>query len=67
MPPDDAEAFVDALIYLYEHPELAASIALKARKKVERFDWGVVKKEWVALLEGLVVSVENQLTMNNEQ
>lgn len=51
VPPNDTKAFVETLIYLFEHPEVASSIALEARKKVEGFDWEVVKKQWVGLLE----------------
>ncbi|WP_053972505.1 glycosyltransferase family 4 protein [Mangrovimonas sp. ST2L15] len=51
VPPNDTKAFVETLIYLFEHPEVASSIALEARKKVEGFDWEVVKKQWVGLLK----------------
>ncbi|MCF1421417.1 glycosyltransferase family 4 protein [Mangrovimonas futianensis] len=51
VPPNDTKAFVETLIYLFEHPEVASSIALEARKKVEGFDWEVVKGQWVGLLK----------------
>ncbi|RBP27177.1 glycosyltransferase involved in cell wall biosynthesis [Oceanihabitans sediminis] len=46
--PEDAAAFVGAIQQLVAHPEASREMALAARKKVEAFDWEVVKEEWVS-------------------
>lgn len=50
VPPNNAEAFVKALIALTENPKAAQEQALRARQKVEAFDWETVKGQWNALL-----------------
>ena len=51
VPPNDSSAFIEALVYLFGHPEVASVLAIAARKKVEAFDWEKVKAEWVGLLK----------------
>ena len=49
---DDEEAMTEAVIRLIQSPELAQSIARKARRKVEAFDWENVRELWRQLLGG---------------
>ncbi len=51
VPPNNAEAIVDAVNVLCENGLKASEIALKARKKIENFDWSQVKLQWKELLE----------------
>jgi glycosyltransferase involved in cell wall biosynthesis len=51
LPEYDHEAFVSAIVSLLENATKAKSIALNARKKVEKFDWEIVKNEWKQLLK----------------
>ncbi len=51
VPPNDVEVFVEAIITLYQTPEMARNIARHARKKVMAFDWSVVKDHWLHLLQ----------------
>ena len=48
--PDDVKAFVSALKMLHNEPHKALDMATKARKKVEEFDWELVKEQWKTLL-----------------
>ncbi len=48
--PNDANAFVVAIQDLLTNPSNAEAISLKARKKVEEFDWKNVKHKWLALM-----------------
>ncbi|MBZ9787818.1 glycosyltransferase family 4 protein [Psychroflexus sp. CAK57W] len=50
--PGNPVAFTKAILKLLEDPVLARQLSKTARKKVERFDWQVVKKEWNAVLRG---------------
>ena len=40
------------LIFPYKYLEVMEWLDLKARKKVEGFDWEVVKELWLDLLDG---------------
>ena len=51
VPIGDAGAMVDAVQRLIENPALAAQFSTTARKKVEAFDWEVVKEQWFNLLK----------------
>ncbi|MGY5850370.1 glycosyltransferase family 4 protein [Salegentibacter sp. F14] len=53
VPPGDATAMLSQVKMLLQRPKLAEKISLAARKKIEVFDWEIVKKEWKALLEDL--------------
>lgn len=50
VPPNDCKAFVEAILALKSNPEHTKAMALKARKKVEQFDWEVVKAQWIDVL-----------------
>jgi colanic acid/amylovoran biosynthesis glycosyltransferase len=47
---NDAELMCNAVIHLLTHKNVALKIANKARIKAESYSWGVVKKEWLELL-----------------
>ncbi len=49
--PNNASGFVNAIIGLKNQPKKATEFALNARKKVEQFDWSIVKYKWVALFQ----------------
>ena len=51
VPAKDAEAMTAAVKQLLEDPAKAREIAFEAHKKVENFDWEVVKEKWNQLLE----------------
>lgn len=50
VPPDNVEAFVVAIKQLMNYPIASRTMAFNARKKVEAFDWDVVKYQWLELL-----------------
>ncbi len=43
--------FIREIKILVTHPERAYQLAAKARKKVEQFDWEVVKEKWKRVLQ----------------
>lgn len=49
--PNNVTVFVDSIKQIINQPEFANSIVLKARKKVEHFDWEIVKHKWTELLQ----------------
>ncbi|MCF7560304.1 glycosyltransferase family 4 protein [Sabulilitoribacter multivorans] len=49
--PNSVESFVDAIKELHSTPDKANQIALSARKRVENFDWNIVKNQWIKLLQ----------------
>lgn len=49
--PNDVDSFTDAILELYKDPDKSIKMITEARKKVEQFDWNVVKKQWLELLE----------------
>ena len=51
VPENNAPAMVDAIVDLLEHPDKAHRIAVAANKKVQAFDWEVVKEEWIEVLD----------------
>lgn len=51
--PKEVQGMVHQIIRLLETPELAESISLNARQKVEQFDTEKVKMQWVKLLENV--------------
>lgn len=53
VPPGNVFAMLSQINFLLEESEEAQKISLAARKKVEDFDWEVVKLEWVELLEDM--------------
>jgi glycosyltransferase involved in cell wall biosynthesis len=46
LPPKDVEAMVAAILHLFENPSKRALLIANARRKVEGFDWEVVKGMW---------------------
>ena len=50
-PDADIPAMVQNIKKLLEHPELSGKITKNARLKVAGFDWKVVEKQWLELLE----------------
>lgn len=50
VPPNNSEAFVDAIINLCNYPLKVQKITQNARKKMEEFDWEKVKHKWIKLL-----------------
>lgn len=48
--PNDQEAMVEAICSLFNEMEQAEVMAMKARKKVEQFDWSRVKGLWAEVL-----------------
>ncbi|MBT0608466.1 glycosyltransferase family 4 protein [Aequorivita echinoideorum] len=51
--PDDADLFIAAIKDLLSNPLKAENLALKAREKVEDYDWQRVKGKWVSLLQNV--------------
>ena len=49
--PDKKEIFVNSIRQIINHPEFAKSLTIKARKKVEQFDWKTIKYKWIELLQ----------------
>jgi glycosyltransferase involved in cell wall biosynthesis len=47
---ENPAAFVEALVKLINNPRKAETIGVNARKKVAKFDWQVVKQQWISLL-----------------
>ncbi|MGO3183458.1 MAG: glycosyltransferase family 4 protein [Aequorivita sp.] len=50
VPPDNSEAFVDAIIELLNYPLKVQNVTQNARTKMENFDWEKVKHKWYELL-----------------
>ena len=50
VPPKDEEAFVTAIKQLIYNPVATKTMTFNARKKVEQFDWELVKHQWIKLL-----------------
>jgi glycosyltransferase involved in cell wall biosynthesis len=48
--PNRIEDFTKAVLQLLEHPDLAAQLSKAGRKKVEHFDWEVVKEKWESVI-----------------
>ena len=49
--PNQPELFVDAIKKLQSNPDETSKMILKARKKVEQFDWNFIKKQWIRVLQ----------------
>lgn len=50
VPPQDANAFVEAIEGLLQSPGKAMRLAHEARRKVEGFDWNILRDEWLRVL-----------------
>ena len=51
VPPDNVNAMKQAITSLLENPKKTKSLSQTGRKKVEAFDWEVVKEKWVGILK----------------
>tara|TARA_R110000868_G_scaffold237586_2_gene492185 strand:- start:1149 stop:2159 length:1011 start_codon:yes stop_codon:yes gene_type:complete len=49
--PNQVDAFVKAIKSIMTKPEEAVQLSINARKKMESYDWEVIKYQWMALLE----------------
>jgi len=49
--PNDEYIFMDAINKLVENTTKTKELVLSARKKVESFDWNVVKYQWISILK----------------
>ena len=49
--PNQVDAFVKAIKSIMTKPEEAVQLSINARKKMESYDWEVIKHQWMALLE----------------
>lgn len=47
---DDVDGMTNQIKHLFTEPNLALNLSKKGKKSVERFDWEIVKKEWIELL-----------------
>lgn len=49
--PNDSDAFVNAIMDLKEKPKKTLNLTSEARRKVEAYDWSLVKLKWDAILK----------------
>jgi len=56
VPPNNSKAFVDAIKKIYSHPKATEKMVINARKKVEQFDWMLLKERWHNVLNDMEVS-----------
>jgi glycosyltransferase involved in cell wall biosynthesis len=49
--PDDAVTFVEAIKRLQTNTDFTTNMTLRARQKVKDFDWELVKKRWIRILQ----------------
>ena len=47
---EDEEAMAKAILELFSNDKLKQTIIQNARKKVENFDWKIVKQQWIRIL-----------------
>ena len=47
---DDVDGMTNQIKLLFTEPNLALNFSKKGKKSVERYDWEIVKKEWIELL-----------------
>ncbi|MBJ7880561.1 glycosyltransferase family 4 protein [Gelidibacter salicanalis] len=52
VPPNDPVAMADAVCSLFDESTRLEAMDVKARLKVERFDWGMVEEKWSEVLDG---------------
>ncbi|MBW2937699.1 glycosyltransferase family 4 protein [Aureisphaera sp. CAU 1614] len=50
VPTNNKEAFIEAIVYLCNNDSLSKTLVKNARKKVEGYDWEIVKHLWIKLL-----------------
>lgn len=49
--PNNPEAMASAIERLMQEPQLRSKIIRNARKKVEQFDWNVIRHQWLEILK----------------
>jgi len=54
IPPDDADAFANAIIDMVSHPEKTARLSHNAREKAETFTWSALKDKWIEVISNTV-------------
>lgn len=62
VPQGDTEAFAAAITQLLEHPGNAFQLSQNARKKVELYDWEVVKNQWFEVIDGAISHSKEERT-----
>ncbi|REE24473.1 glycosyltransferase involved in cell wall biosynthesis [Winogradskyella pacifica] len=50
VPPNNSKVFVDAILKLKSQPNETETMVVKAREKVEQYDWMLLKERWVEIL-----------------
>ena len=50
VPPNDVQAFVHAIKRLHSQPVFSKTLTFNARKKVEQFNWDIVRLKWHEVL-----------------
>ncbi len=48
---NDIKHMVDSIVNIIENPSIGIHLSLNARKKVEQFDWQIVKNQWKEILK----------------
>ncbi len=51
VPPNNANTIVEAVLRIKNAPVITKKMAVRARKKVEAYDWNIVKNKWAAILK----------------
>lgn len=51
VPPNDEIRFTEQIERLISDPALTSKISINARRKVEGFDWEVLKKNWIEVID----------------
>ncbi len=56
VPPENEDAFLDAIHHVLENPAFAADLSFEANKKAQQFDWNNIKLLWKNLFASLPVN-----------
>lgn len=57
IPPNNADKFIEQIENLISNPKLVSSITLEARKRVEEFDWDILKNKWFSAIDPFIKAV----------
>ena len=49
--PDNTEEMTKSIIKLFINKEFAETLTKNARKKVENYDWQIIKQDWIKILQ----------------
>lgn len=60
VPPDDGEAMADAILALYDNPDLRARLGANASEAVERYDWDRINHRVWRRIDALVGQARSQ-------